>query len=569
MKRFILGLILLCCYGLAFAEVSLRVDKPQVQLGQPFTLTLTIEGSQINAAPDLMPLQKDFSIDSSESNINYSIVNGQVRSISEWTLVMTAKRTGLLSIPSIQVGNEKTAPLTIEVTDEAPAATTPTPQSQQNPAQPRVMQQQQQQDIMLTTDVSNPSPYVNQQIIYTVRLFNSSRLLDANYQPPEVEDALFVPMGTGRRYQVTENGRMYAVEEQQFAVFPQKTGYLKIKPPSFNALIYDFSPKRISVEAQPTTLNVKPIPPQFKGKNWLPAKQVTLSESYDKSTATLMEGSTLVRTVVLQAAAVPAQLLPTLDFANSDQFSVYPEQPVTNNQFRQQDLVGTSTVKVTYLFNKSGKVTIPTLSLAWFNTSTGKEEISSLPGFAIDVTAAAGTGKVNKTPAPVVQTAAPSQSKPPSQKKSPANNPSPQVKPQSALAWWVAGVFALAWLLTVVAWRWQRVGQTQPGQSKAQIMKELSLACANNQPKEARNALLKWGQLQWPDETLLNLFDLEQLAGESALKEQINHLAHGLYQGGSKDAWQGSDLWQAVADFKPSAGTTEEKANPLPPLHRI
>ena len=50
-----------------------------------------------------------------------------------------------------------------------------------------------------------------------------------------------VPFGGERRYQVNKNGRTYAVEEQQFALFPQKSGDLKIKPPVFNALVYDFA----------------------------------------------------------------------------------------------------------------------------------------------------------------------------------------------------------------------------------------------------------------------------------------------------------------------------------------
>ncbi|MBA3535442.1 MAG: protein BatD [Tatlockia sp.] len=557
------GLFLLCYYGIACADLTLYLDKNKVQQGETFTLTLKIEGKQINAMPDFMPLQKDFSIEGTQSSVNYTVVNGQVRSTSEWTLILSAKRSGILTIPALEVGQEKTAPTTVKISEEAPAPTIPQSISEPDTLKPDAANQQ-QQDVQLLTDISDTNPFVNQQIIYTVKLYNSSRLLDASYQPPQVEDALFVPMGNGRRYQVNENGRIYSVEEQQFALFPQKSGYLKIKPPTFNALLYDITPKRISVQAKPTTLNVRPIPQDFKGKNWLPAKQVSLSENYDKSAATLAEGSTLVRTVALQAVAVPAQLLPVLDFGSSDQFSAYPEKPVESNQFKQQDLVGRSTIKVTYLLNKAGRVTIPPLTLPWFNTITGKEELSSLPEFSIEVTASAKSKLNEPTAAPVHK---PSPSQPAAIPKALS---APAVTPQTHLAWWLAIGFALAWLLTLAGWGWQRKRPVLEGQSKAQILNELKQACLSNQAEEARSALLKWGRLLKPEATVLNLFDLEHLIEDSVLKQQINHLAQFLYNHAkTAQKWQGSALWDAIVNFIPANSGKSAKVNPLPPLNRI
>lgn len=569
MKRIVLSLFLCFCYGIAFAEVSVQLESPRVQQGQTFRLVLTINGTQSNAAPDLTPLQKDFAIIGTESNVSYSIVNGHVSSTSEWTIILTAKRSGLLQIPAIPVGQDKTPPISIEITQGASKGSSPNSQlpiTQPNSTQSSASQQQ--QDVILLTEVSVDEPYVNQQIIYTVKLFNSRRLIDANYQPPQVEDALFVPFGDGRRYQITSNGRLYAVEEQQFALFPQKSGDLKIKPPTFNALVYDVMPRRVSVQAEPTTLKVKPIPAQFQGRNWLPAKQVTLSESYDKGITSLPEGSTVVRTVNLEALAVPAQLLPALDFGSSDQFSIYPEKPTENNAFKQQDLVGKKTVQVTYLLNKAGKITIPALTVPWFNTQTGKEETSSLPEFTINVTPAAGASKASKSPDSLATT--------PSQHlmTTPKDDAMPKIasaaKPQTNLAWWLAGGFALAWLLTLAAWRWQRPKQATLGASKRQTLKQLHDACLNNKPSQARDALIKWGCLHWPKANLLNLIDLENLVENPNFKQQINLLSQALYHDvSSHNLWQGDLLWQCISSFKATVSAKKDKSNPLPPINRL
>jgi len=565
MKRIVLSLLLLCCSSIASAIVTLQLEAPQVQMGENFSLHLRIEGTQINTVPDLTPLQKDFTIVGTESNISYSIISGKVRAVSEWTILLTPKRSGVLPIPSLSIGQEKTSPLSIEITQLPPNSNS----SQSTPTNSGNTQQSQQQDVMLTAEVDTNQPFVNQQVIYTVKLFNSSRLLDANYVPPQVEDALFVPFGDGRRYQVTHNGRLYAVEEQQFAIFPQKSGDLNIKPPIFNALVYDLAgPRRVSVQAQPTVLKVQPIPAQFQGKNWFPAKKVTLSVSYDKNTINLPEGSTLERTVTLQAVAVPAQLLPPINFGSSDQYSIYPEKPTVSNSFQQQDLVGTSTVKVTYLLNKPGKITIPPVTVPWFNTVTGKEEVSSLPGFTLNVFPAAGQAKQPSLLKPAATPPATQPTASPRNENKVLEKTKPESKSQSNLAWWVAAGFALAWLLTMVAWRWQRPKEPSVKQGKTKVLKELQEACLSNNPKLARDAILKWGRLLWPGVTLLNLIDLEKMVEDPILKEQIKALSEALYNEEAHKGWQGKLLWQAVSNFQPSS-EGKNKANSLPPIHRI
>ncbi|KTC88039.1 MULTISPECIES: BatD family protein [Legionella] len=562
MKRLLLSLFLIGCNSIAFALVTLQVEAPQVQMGENFTLNLRIEGNQINSVPDLTPLQKDFTIVGTESNINYNIMNGKVRAVSEWTITLTPKRSGVLPIPALRIGQEKTNPISIEITQYPPSGNQP------STSKPGAMQQPQQQDVVLLADADVSQPFVNQQVIYTVKLFNSSRLLDANYLPPKVDDALFVPFGDGRRYQVTNNGRLYAVEEQQFALFPQKSGDLKINPPTFSALVYDLNgPRRVNVAAQPVVLKVQPIPAQNKGRNWLPAKQITLSESYDKNTSSLTEGNTLERKVTLQAVAVPAQLLPTLNFGSSDQFSIYPDKPIVNNSFKQQDLIGSSTVKVTYLLNKVGKVTIPPLNLPWFNTVTAKEEISSLPGFTINVVAAAGQHKPIPTSPAVVTTKPAQQLSPQPQDNKPLEKPT--AKSHTSFAWWAAGGFAIAWLMTIIAWRRQR--STNPDKpSKGQALRQVQQACLSNNPRQARDAMLRWGRMQWPVANLLNLIDLENLVDDPVLKQQIHLLSQVLYHdNGAQKAWRGEPLWQAVSNFQRSSSSEKKDNNPLPPIHRL
>lgn len=78
-----------------------------------------MDGDEADSVPDLTPLQEDFNIDGTERSMNYTVINGQAHSLSQWIILVTPKKTGVVEIPALQVGSEKTQPATIEVSQES------------------------------------------------------------------------------------------------------------------------------------------------------------------------------------------------------------------------------------------------------------------------------------------------------------------------------------------------------------------------------------------------------------------------------------------------------------------
>ncbi len=533
---------------MVLAAITVQVEPGKVQMGDTIQLILTTDDAQSGGVPDLTPLQKDFRIVGTERSMNYTFINGQSQSSSRWTVLLIAKKSGILPIPALQIGREQSPATQVEVTNE------PTT-SFDTGSQASV-----QDEVMLKTEVNENNPYISQQVIYTVRLYNSGRLLDAEYQPPKAENALLIALGDADRYQTVENGRTYVIEEQRYAVFPQKSGTVKIIGPSFHALSYDTVPRQINKRSKITTLSVKPIPPAFNNKIWLPAKQVKLSEQYDNSAAVLSQGDTLVRTVTLQAVAVPGQLLPALDFSGN-QFSVYPEKPDADNIIRQQELIGKTTTKVTYLLNKSGHITIPRVELPWFNIVTGKAEVAVLPERTITVEAKqqAVLQTMSSQPTSTDSKDLPVQKK--------VQFTAETVK-SFDMAWWLAGGFAAAWVITLIIW-WYRSNQMPHSNSKRLVLKRLQKACMDNNPYEARDALLHWATLQWPEFEMLNLNDLTKRLHDSQFKRQLHLLSQLLYSQDKKIPWQGKELWQCIVRFKKAKPFKNNKTGDLPPINPL
>lgn len=545
MKRLVVFLFLTLLLGPVRAEVNLKLESATVSSGQPFTLTLTIENPQGGGLPDLTPLNQDFTIVGTERSMNYTVFNGEAHSTSQWTITLLPKRNGKLTIPAIKVGQEKTDETSVDVT-EATQNSSPS--------------MDQREDVMLITEVSNKKPYVNEQVIYTVKLYNNRSFLDAQYQPPSVKDALLIPLGEGRHYQTLLNGINYAVEEQQYALFPQKSGKLTINPPAFNALLAAQIPQKITVSAKESSLQVKTIPSQWTGKDWLPAKQVKLTETYEPTSTSFKQGDMLIRTVMLQATGLAAQIMPSLDFGKSDYYNIYPEKPVERTTFQQDDLIGTTTFKVTYLLNKSGKIVIPALKLPWFNTTTGQMAMATLPEKIINVDVSAATSTETQ-PTTLVDTPVPSPAATAPVSSGTILQPGKKTGAY-ALAWWVAGFFAMAWLITLLLW----LRSSKPQKSLAQAQNTLRKACLDHDANAAKEALLAWASLTWPQAKAANLADVIALVHDAEFKNQLHRLIQALYQSEPVN-WRGDQLWLCVLRYKASSFRTKKKPDPLPPIH--
>lgn len=550
---FFLSMILLVWQGTVSATTTLRVDPQQIQVSDTFHLILSSDNAQSGGLPNLAPLQNDFTILGTERSLSYSMVNGQSSSQSQWIILLRPKRSGKLTIPPIKVGQEQTKPSFIDVSSDGTINA-----SSENKSNT----QDESNDLMLKASISEQRPYVNQQVLLTVKLYSNKQLINAEYHPPSVENALLIPLGDGRHYQTQVKGMPYEVEEQQYAIFPQKSGVLTFRPPSFHATIYDQFPKPVTIEAKTKPISVLPAPTDYQGKNWLPAKKITLAETYDPPKEMLKEGDTVTRTVILKAVAMPAQLLPILSFDASGGFNIYPESPEVKNTVSQNELVGTSTTKITYLLNQGGRTTIPALEVPWFNTVTGKTEIATLPArtFIVEANENASVKKTDTLTSHQTVSHTGKTDEPRSVLSSFFSKP---------IAWAFIAGFGAAGGLFALMWWFKHSRRFNRNYANHTAVKRLREACQKNRPAQARDALLDWAHSQWPGANILNLQDIGKLTRDSAMKKQLLALNQALYNPNPAASWQGTGLWQSFNTYRQQKPGKNYKRSDLPPIHPI
>lgn len=535
----------------AWSAIMTELEPKMVNVGDHVRLTLTYDPSITHGMPDLTPLQKDFDVLATEQSMSYAVYSGQARSMGQWSIVLQPRKTGILLIPAIRMGHQASSPMQLTVN------AAPTSSGQTSPHEQATQNTRVGDDVKLAVEANVLTPYLHQEVIYTVRLISRLQLVNVRYRHPHVDDAILFPLGEGQQYQMTQGNDLYHVDEQQYAIFPQKSGPLHITPPSLDALIYVTIPKQVSVRARPLTLQVKPMPKQSASNLWLPSKWVRLRESYDQDATTFDQGTTLKRVLRLQAQGLVAKLLPSFPIESDTQFSVYPGKADMKNAVRQGELWGEVTQSISYVLSKPGVVHLPAIQMPWFNVKTQSYEMVQLPSKTIRVIA---------------------RSTPPAPSTTPSTSSTQSALPVvtsasffrgSVLTYVFYGITILG--IGLIGWLGLRFARRHRCRARPNALILIEEACHANDPVKARAALLLWAQVHWPMHPCLDLADIRALVRDEALQTQLSLLDIALYQACSvTQPWTGDALWSALRAWKQLPAAARVKKRPqssLPPIY--
>lgn len=571
--RYLLVLVLLCLTQFAWAQdVTVSLDRSQVNEGESFQVTFTVEGDANAIAPDFSPLEKNFIMMGKSRSSQITIVNSQTKTVTQWTLSLAAKTTGKLTIPAMEFGRFKSNPLPIQV---SPAGTKSTGGKARS--------------VFLNITVDKTSPYVQSQVLYTVKLFYAVSIGNGNLSDPQSNDAIIMRLGSDQRYQARRNGRIYQVLERNYAIFPQHSGKLEITAPIFsgvanlnrsnfsgmNPLLQSGEPIRISSKTE--TLTVKPIPADVKSNNWLPAKNITIQETWSGNLNKIQVGKPVTRTIIIKADGLAAAQIPNPSFKDSKDYNVYPDKPQLSNTLHDRQVQGQLIQKIAYIPTESGEIHLPPIRISWWNTSTKKSSVSALPARKLMIAASTSTAAQSATaPTTTTQTAtvaAPTAA-------AIGNKASVTVVNSKDDGWFIAAIIlTAAWLITLFLWLKSRAALNKKVPTEEEVFAEqyfqsvklvriaLKNACVKNQTEKARDLLLKWANRVWTDKQFRNLGALAKQVGDSPLAKQIQLLNEVLYASTTK-SWKGKKLFAAFDDFNPQQNNKKfNDVGGLPPLY--
>lgn len=559
------ALLLLMAPMLWAADITMRTDGDPVGLSESFQIVFEARGAGYDD-PDFSPLERDFQVISTSQSSRLSIVNGKTSSTKTWTLTVLARRAGRLDIPSIAFGRDRSPAGRVDVTLNATA--------------PRAGRDAGSNEVYLEVEARPLEPYVQQQILYKVRLFRAYPTANASLSEPKMEqgNAVIERVGEDAVYETHVNGRPYQVVERRYAIYPQASGALKIGPLAFRAqsggpfnLFDPFArrPENIERQSAPVELKVRAKPAGMDSGAWLPARDLLLTSSWSMDPPEFRVGAPITRTVTITASGLTASQLPELPAWAPAGFKTYPDQPELADNRTPEGVNGTRVEKTAVIPARPGSYELPAIRVPWWNTRADKLEYAELPAQRIQVLPAEGDGAGAFGPG-VPAAEALLRSGPGAGAMQEAM---PAVPGHGDRRWqWISLALALLWLGTVAAWWGSRRPRPASGVERAAhlgaVRNEVERACRRDDAAAARDALLRWAVLRWPGTSPRNLVDVARRS-DAALAEPLRELDAALY-GRAAGAWSGAPLWRAFCagngDKHQGSG---DPGSELQPLHRI
>lgn len=574
---------LLSLSSLAQAAISAQLSKTTVELGNSVQLVIDVTNAD-GGDTDLSPLEQHFRIAGRSEQSSNTYRNGQWQRSRKLVLTLIPLKQGQIRVEQFTVSGEIAGPIELNV-------------------RKAVLSAEDAKAVQLQSSLSTDSAWVQQPIVYTLKLTITQPLLKANLLPPQIEsgEGLIEPMGDQEERRYQRDGNTVAEISQRYLITPQRSGELVISAAQLQAQVPSGAVRQtpfgrrysgarnINLATNVHRITITPVPAQFTGKQWLVASKLELIDNW--SSEQIEEGDAVTRTITINGQGIRAHQIPDVVIDSPASVRQYPEQPARDEFVQNNQIAAQLKQQITLIPTESGVLKFPAIELPWWNSETESYEVARIPESVLAVTAPAGkkTGSTPKAqpqqvvPAPAVETddktdlATESQADQPLAAAVQSDTATNAPAKDNVLVWGmvllaIAGAAGVLVTLKKVRRRNTNEDVSMATRDNVQAIEKVFVAaCQNNDAKDARQQLYLWCQAQWPEKPQPIAQLKQHLTAESELLTELKQLDKLLYGGGDM-SWQGSKL---LASFKREAAmisvtnkaqTASSALTPLNPL---
>ncbi len=383
-------------------QLSASVDKNQLTIEDSIELSIKISGVRNPPTPKLPPLT-DFKVRSTGTQSSTQIFNSDMQVSTTHKYLLTPKIEGNFIIGPVIMNlagsNYQSDPIMVRI-------------KKPNPIKPN-----EKRSVYTETNISNKTPYINEQVVYTFKLFRKTEARNLNLSMP-YDETFFRKenLGKAKRYSRVINGIAYDVDEISIALFPIKIGESTIPPSMMELdLIHRAQTNRRrdpfamffndpffggTTQSKHKILSTKPIKLETKS---LPKKgkpeefknlvgQFAIAATIGKEN--LNEEDTTTLTVTISGIGNIMDALLT-DINLGDQFKIYPDQPLFKKSIHGNQIGGEKIFKFALVPFSTGRQTIPSISLNYFDPDKNEYNTISTNPINLTINPRTDTEKLN------------------------------------------------------------------------------------------------------------------------------------------------------------------------------
>ncbi len=225
------------------------------------------------------------------------------------------------------------------------------------------------------TDFDTHSVYAQQPFKITFTVLTATWYTEPlEFENLQIPNAFIIPFSQTRPGMFDVNGKQYAGLQFYYIVFPYKPGSYTISPIKIIATTPpegEAVAKKITIATKPEKFVVKPMPANYK-LDWFVAKDVIITQRWNKPLHNLKTGDVIERTVIENAKGTLPQFIPELKPDTLNWASIYPQDANLQDTRDDYDANGVRTQTFTYLLEKEGDFIMPAAIIKWWNPYSRK-----------------------------------------------------------------------------------------------------------------------------------------------------------------------------------------------------
>jgi hypothetical protein len=407
LKNLLMALILLAATTAASQdEVSIQIalSRDTISINEQVYLTITVSSSRQDLPKPELPNLSMFNVYSQGTSTNISIVNGKMTSSYSSQYLLQPIRQGTFPIRPVTIAYNQKRYQSNELVLTVLSSGAGTPGALKQEA---VTQGGQGKDMFLTAELNKKTAYVNEQVTLTIKYFHAVQLYSQpEYTAPQTTDFWSDVLDPQKSYYQIINGRRYNVVEITTALFPTRAGDLTIGPAMVSAMVAvkkapqrndpfsifdDFftQSEQQMARSQPLTLKALPLPTENKPSGFTgTVGNYTINATADKNIVEMNQPVTVTYKINgtgnIKTVAEPG-------ISESQDFRIY--RASTDEKISKIDgqVGGTKIFEEVFIPKRAGQLTIPPVTLDFFDPKARKYKSISTGSIALEVHPGAAT----------------------------------------------------------------------------------------------------------------------------------------------------------------------------------
>jgi len=558
-----LPLITFVCALLVWASNTARaedlvstVDRNQISIDETLKLTVQYSGNKSRGKPNFNKLESEFEILSMESGNKIFGNMSNLTSITQWTMVLSPKKEGTLTVPVFSYANVKSAPIKVKVS-----------QQQAAPAASNI------NDIFIETTVDKQSVYVQEQLLLKYRLFYSMNVDSLEAEPLEIENVIKEQI-PDVRYNRRINDKLYGIAEFNYALYPQTSGQFTVPKLVWDVKVprnrrssttfFDFTGryevKRLRTEEK--IIQVLPQPENYPAdKPWIPAKSLVIEESWSKEPLDFNIGEPITRTITLKSEGLMSSQLPQMWASfDGDNVKIYADQPELKDEKISTGAVSERIESAAVVVADAGEAILPAITIPWWDVTSNSLKYAQIPERTLLSQHVIKNNQSATSPAPDTDIA----SRPLIDNIGPENGALHHQLMIWRTASAVLGLILLASMIYILFGKKSRqhdkISNDSDQNDKGNFL-EIVKACRKNHAADIRRSLLKWANNYWPEGKISTLKEIASQINDHELEQKLSDLDTMLYSTRSTSHAEGKVILARLKSFIEKDKKTRTKSD--------